>query len=242
MTSFDLDAYLSLDPDKVANWHTKVSSMPAGQYVINNTIPPGMLIIDNLLSPMLCDEIAGECRHIEGERHTTGGVGAGGAALRTGISDQRTSDRIDVADLSKNVSDLVRGVFTGVVAPHYRADIEWYEQPEILRYSDGAEFKLHADSEVRDPTTEKWRRVLDRDLSILLYLNNDFEGGEIEFPVLEFAVRPKRGMLIAFPSGWTFAHAAKPVTSGVRFALVSWAAIRGTPRVHAEPPMSVVRL
>ena len=81
---------------------------------------------------------------------------------------------------------------------------------------------------------------MDRDLSIIIYLNGDFEGGHLDFPNFGFRLKPQSGMLACFPADHRYVHSARPVESGVRYILVSWAAVRGTPRVNKEMPGSGV--
>lgn len=83
---------------------------------------------------------------------------------------------------------------------------------QILRYSGGGEYKRHMDDGPKTP-----RRV-----SGLLYLNGNFEGGELEFPYLNFTYKPYGGDLLLFPSGVPYMHAAKPVTQGTKYSVVSW--------------------
>ena len=58
----------------------------------------------------------------------------------------------------------------------------------------------------------------------LFYLNEDYGGGEIEFYDLGLTIKPKKGMMIAFPSYKEFAHKVHPVTWGHRYSLVCWIA------------------
>ncbi len=51
----------------------------------------------------------------------------------------------------------------------------------------------------------------------VLYLNDNFEGGEIEYTKKEFYIKPKSKMLICHPSGEDYFHGVKRVTSGVRY-------------------------
>lgn len=53
--------------------------------------------------------------------------------------------------------------------------------------------------------------------SIVLYLNDDYEGGEINFPNQNIKIKPKPGSLIMFPSHQPFIHEVLPVTSGSRY-------------------------
>ena len=63
---------------------------------------------------------------------------------------------------------------------------------------------------------------MDRDVSFLFYLNDQYGGGELEFYDLGLTIKPKKGMMIAFPSYKDFAHKVHPVTWGHRYTLVSW--------------------
>ena len=57
-------------------------------------------------------------------------------------------------------------------------------------------------------------------VSALLYLNNDYEGGE--FYVAGKMFEPERGSAIIFPSNFMFPHEAKAVTKGTRWSVVTW--------------------
>lgn len=87
---------------------------------------------------------------------------------------------------------------------------EWFN---LLKYNDGQEYKPHSDG--GDST-------IPRQVSALCYLNNNYDGGEIEFPYFKVKIKPEPGMLILFPSNFAYAHAAKPVTNGFKYTLVTW--------------------
>jgi hypothetical protein len=53
--------------------------------------------------------------------------------------------------------------------------------------------------------------------SLVTYINDDYEGGEISFPNHNVAVKPKAGSLIMFPSQQPFIHEVKPIISGTRY-------------------------
>jgi hypothetical protein len=71
---------------------------------------------------------------------------------------------------------------------------------------------------------------------VLIYLNDDYEGGEIRFGNWNFTVKPESGMLLAFPSDWRYLHAALPTRSGIRYVVVTWGTINGSVRVHSQMP------
>jgi hypothetical protein len=55
-------------------------------------------------------------------------------------------------------------------------------------------------------------------ISNLIYLNDDYEGGELFFPHHNFKIKPKPGMLVSFPGNWWNRHAIFPA-SNMRFAM-----------------------
>ena len=57
-------------------------------------------------------------------------------------------------------------------------------------------------------------------VSALLYLNDDYDGGE--FIVAGKKFEPEKGSAIIFPSNFMFRHEAKPVTKGTRWSIVTW--------------------
>lgn len=85
----------------------------------------------------------------------------------------------------------------------------------LLRYKDGQKYDWHSDASYRVEDESH-----DRVISVVTYLNSDFEGGKTEF--IDGARKPKPGNSLFFPSNWVFAHHAQPVTSGTKYALVTW--------------------
>jgi len=82
----------------------------------------------------------------------------------------------------------------------------------ILRYENTQEYQLHTDS---GPENKRL-------ISALVYLNDDFEGGETDFPLQSYQVKPKAGMICLFPSIYTHPHASLPVVKGVKYVIVTW--------------------
>jgi len=83
---------------------------------------------------------------------------------------------------------------------------------QILRYGESEYYIPHLD----DGKNTR-RRV-----SAVGYLNDDYEGGELWFPNLNFNYYPTAGDIVVFPSGAPFTHEAKPVKQGVKYSVVNW--------------------
>jgi predicted 2-oxoglutarate/Fe(II)-dependent dioxygenase YbiX len=95
----------------------------------------------------------------------------------------------------------------------YRINEPIYHEPyQALKYRTGEGYKEHYDG-----GTDMGRSV-----SAVIYLNDDYEGGHIEFPNFKIKLKPEKGMLILFPSNYAYRHIAHEVTSGTKYSLVTW--------------------
>jgi predicted 2-oxoglutarate/Fe(II)-dependent dioxygenase YbiX len=61
-----------------------------------------------------------------------------------------------------------------------------------------------------------------RDITVIYYLNDEFDGGEIVFALQQLVVKPRRGLLLAFPSDAAHVHEVLAVRSGVRYTMPIW--------------------
>lgn len=91
----------------------------------------------------------------------------------------------------------------------------------ILRYKVGQEFRIHHDCL---PVTRNQRA-----LTVLIYLNDGFSGGETHFPDYGLTVRPRRGDALVFRNTdqqgrpWAkMRHAGAPVTEGIKWLVTRW--------------------
>ena len=66
--------------------------------------------------------------------------------------------------------------------------------------------------------------IFSRFLSVLIYLNDDFEGGNTEFTF--GYIEPKQGSCLVFPSNFLYSHRASPVLSGYKYSVAAWCAPR----------------
>lgn len=97
-------------------------------------------------------------------------------------------------------------------------DFERISQLEILKYEANeydAGYSFHVDA---------GSVCTDRQLSISINLNNDFQGGEFVFDISnDHKQYPQNtGDVIAFPSNFLFPHQVNKITSGTRYAVIGW--------------------
>ena len=140
-----------------------------------------------------------------------------------GVSDHRTNYQVHLTKLAnttnqelKDYDNLIVGAFQNAIDQYTQINphlvVRRDEGVVVLRYSGGEQYKEHIDGGPGSPRT----------LSGLIYLNNDFVGGNLEFPRQKLTIRPEPGLLILFPSCFAYPHTAKPVKKGCRFVAVTW--------------------
>jgi len=63
-----------------------------------------------------------------------------------------------------------------------------------------------------------------RTLSVVLYLNDNYSGGEINFPHVGngITIKPEAGSAIFFPSNFVFTHSVNEISEGIRYSLPNW--------------------
>jgi len=201
----------------------------------------GVLTLEGFLSETECErliELSKDQPQEKARVKTPDKAAPGGLAERS--SSVRITSTIKTFGIADQVVPLVGRAFFDCVQPHYGQRIEWFEFPDILQYKPGGHYGTHNDSEAWDESAGAWRLAEDRQYSLLIYLNDDFTGGTLRFDKFDLTIRPTRGLLVAFPSDHRYAHTALPVESGTRYAIVSWGAAAGAPRVHQGFQLGVV--
>lgn len=152
--------------------------------------------------------------------------------LRTNRSAIMSFDRLD----------LVLHIIRERISTMLGIPVRRLEAPQVLRYAPGQEFKAHYD--FYDPSVPAFRDEIARNgqrvATLLIYLNEDFEGGETQFPSLDLDYRGRTGDAIVFysvdrdgrPNPLTL-HAGLPPTSGEKWIYSQWVRDRApgeTPR------------
>lgn len=118
-----------------------------------------------------------------------------------------------IRDINNKAYDLISSAihnYKGIFG--IEETIKHAEPYNLLRYKEGEQYASHYDG-----GTESSRSV-----SVLIYMNDDYEGGEIEFTNFKTKIKPKAGTMILFPSNYAYSHVAHPVTSGTKYVIVTW--------------------
>ncbi|HEV2595196.1 MAG TPA: 2OG-Fe(II) oxygenase [Sphingomicrobium sp.] len=125
--------------------------------------------------------------------------------------------------------DCIVEIIRTRIASALNAPLPCLEVSQVLRYAVGEEFSLHCD--YLDPATmaDEIAARGQRAATVLVYLNEDFAGGETSFPELRLEHRGARGDALLFssvdPSGLPdrrTIHAGKPPTQGEKWLFSQW--------------------
>jgi len=93
---------------------------------------------------------------------------------------------------------------------------EKINQIDLLKYSPGGKYEVHADHFTNAP----------RHLSIIMNLNDEYEGGDLIFTdqreqeIKRFKL--SKGTIVFFPSNFMYPHSIQPITKGERYSIVAW--------------------
>ena len=101
------------------------------------------------------------------------------------------------------------------VLPSYLKIID-LNQLSVLKYEIDHHYDFHIDGSPEH----------NRTLSSILFLNNDYEGGNVIFKLNneeKIIIKPSPGKLLIWPSNFMYPHSVQPITKGTRFSVVAWA-------------------
>ena len=144
----------------------------------------------------------------------------------TGVDPGRTNE---FAPFNFASSDLVVEVIRQRIANQLRAPLPCLEMSQVLHYGVGQEFVLHCDfldpQAMRDEIARNGQRVA----TVLIYLNEDFEGGQTSFPRLGIDHRGQTGDALVFGNVAAgnrpdprSQHAGCPPTRGEKWVFSQW--------------------
>lgn len=120
----------------------------------------------------------------------------------------------------RNISSEVGERYIKDVRPFYYAYGNKLSTSDahVLDYSKDDFFRIHHDHYAESLN-------FSRLLTVCVYLNEDYEGGYLEFPSIGKTYGFKTGDVIVFPSNWMYYHGVTPITSGNRYTIVFWLGI-----------------
>lgn len=169
---------------------------------------------------------------------------------------QRNSVNGDNANLTKEVIELMKNNISDLCYK-FVEDRELDMTPNVspfldmCKYTKGGNLGLHFDQQDGD------KSLL---YSIVLYFNNDFEGGEVSFivdenkiknnffpgddmsdvknqSIVDFWIKPEPGSALVFPSSFPYLHKSHPIKSGNKYMSTAFIFVEGFDAFNKEHQM-----
>lgn len=116
---------------------------------------------------------------------------------------------------------LYRGLIRYIdLFPMILNTVWWKNRGHCLKYLPGASLGLHNDNDTNYRTKDGQRYFTQRGVAMgqvvnaIVYLNDDYEGGEFYFPYLGLTLKPKPGDIVFFPANYLGTHGVAPVKDG----------------------------
>ena len=109
---------------------------------------------------------------------------------------------------------------------YFGIKMDYWEAMNFIKYGPGQHFQEHADHGFSYVAT----------VSLVAYINDDYEEGGLNFGRLGIDIKPRAGDLYIFPSTFLFSHRAMPVKSGTKYSVVTMLDYNDnahTPQFHA---------
>lgn len=165
---------------------------------------PQIFLIEDFLTAEACDEYIAMA---EGKVFEEAQINVHGRQMMSkGI---RNNDRLMVFDHDL-AEDFFRKAEQFLPQEHENKLQNFNEMFRVYKYTPGQRFKMHRDgSYIRNEHEKSF-------YTFMIYLNDDFEGGETEFENL-FTVAPKKGSALVFYH--PLRHEGKILVSGKKYVL-----------------------
>jgi predicted 2-oxoglutarate/Fe(II)-dependent dioxygenase YbiX len=148
---------------------------------------------DEIISKWLSWEANSEVTYVYGERKFL--------SIKDSLQEESESGKITM-EIINAMQDC---------AEKYAKIYEIEDKPEIAKdfvlnkYAEGEDMGQHTDWNEDQKTLE---------YSFVIYLNDDYEGGELWFSKQDIKIKPKAGSIILFPSKEPYLHGSLRLTSG----------------------------
>lgn len=164
------------------------------------------LVVPNFFTKEKCDELIAFSENI----------GYGEALIRTKggevmNKDIRDNDRViwDDEDMASKLWEQVKDIIPTNIEGYEPTGLN--ERFRFYRYKDGQQFKPHIDGPFVRNELEKSK------ITLLMYLNEGFEGGNTTLILENEEIVPKMGNALLFEH--KIMHCGRPVVSGVKYVL-----------------------
>lgn len=123
----------------------------------------------------------------------------------------------------KNILEILKKIFNEVwkkSTDFYDVKIDPFSDSglSILKFEEGFHLTVHVDTASAELNH----------IASIYYINDDYEGGEINFPDYNLKIKPKANSLLFFPGNEDYEHEVTKILSGDRYSSSVWFQFTGS--------------
>jgi hypothetical protein len=130
---------------------------------------------------------------------------------KTDIENDKSEDSLLLQKIWQDVYDAQAPAVDDYRRDYNIMPLKYWEAFNFIKYGPGQHFKEHHDHGFSYNCT----------VSLVAYINDDYDGGELYFRLQNLNIKPKAGDLYVFPSNFMYPHQAMPVHSGTKYSIVT---------------------
>lgn len=130
---------------------------------------------------------------------------------KTDIENDKSETSLALQKIWQDCYDRKAPAVEDYCKKHNIHQLRYWEAFNFIKYGEGQHFMEHHDHGFSYNCT----------VSLVGYINDDYDGGELYFRLQNLNIKPKAGDLYIFPSTYIFPHRAMPVKSGTKYSLVT---------------------
>lgn len=122
------------------------------------------------------------------------------------LSNTTSSLYYESMQIHQTIHSAITNSANDYIVKHDSLDVGVLSPLSISKYFEGKFMGPHVDAHDDDPA---------KTISCVLYLNDNYEGGELNFPNHKIMIKPEAGSLVIFPS--KYLHESKVIKSGIKY-------------------------
>lgn len=178
-------------------------------------------VYDNILPEKIHKKLLKVCKNMDWEDAL---IGEGKGVLNEKIRKVKKNNLETISNSMTNVHwcNAMGNVFKNNLKTYVTNNkvvdvyLNGIESMQVLKYTKKDHYLWHYDGGTG----------FNRTLSLIYFLNEDYEGGELCFRnpdgTGEFAIPKKQNRMVIWPSCFLYPHTVKPVINGERYSIVAW--------------------
>lgn len=220
----DINQWLSLDRTETDTNRKPVTTLENGIVVVNHALGINVYknaitkedgsryinVLEQALSKNIPPYVWQGARVTESEKVLTMARNCVDFKIRKNAYTPATPDQLAVNNMHEESFRKIQ-TCTDHYSRSWGFSINFFESFNFVKYEGaGTHFKIHADHGPGYVSTT----------SVVAYLNDDYEGGEIYFPRFNLTIKPEAGDIVVFPSTYIYEHASQDMISGTKYCIV----------------------